>query len=114
MGQSLRGVPGKARVSSPDSDAKSCEIRLSLSGHCVETAARNEFKRLMDGYFAGTGESGGIEERLALLREFIETSDFQALRASDERLSGAVECAVIVYRDGRGGAALRIAGQGRP
>ncbi len=101
-------------MSSPDSDVMSCEIHLSLSGHCVETAARNEFKRLMDGYFAGTGESGGIEERLALLREFIETSDFQALRASDERLSGAVECAVIVYRDGRGGAALRIAGQGRP
>ncbi len=86
----------------------SCEIRLSLSGHCVETAARNEFKRLMDEYFAGAGESVGVEERLALLREFIETSDFKALRASDERLSGAVECTVTVYRDSRGGTGLRI------
>lgn len=91
-----------------------CEIHLGLSGHCIETAARKEFKRLMDEYFAGAGESVGLEERLALLREFIDTSDFQALRASDERLSGAMECAVTVYRDGRGGPALRIAGRESP
>jgi len=83
-------------------------IHLRLSGHCVETSARNEFKRLMDLYFAGADESGDIEQSLALLREFIERSDFQALRASDERLSGAIDCSVSLYRDARGAAVISI------
>ncbi len=86
----------------------SFRVYLRLDGHCVETAARGEFKRLMDRFFSEPDDADDIAERLDLLREFIDTSDFAALRSSDERLSGAVACTVAVYRDGNGAPAVSV------
>ncbi len=86
----------------------SCLVHLRLDGHCVETAARGEFKRLMDRFFSDCGDEPDLGERLELLREFIEISDFAALRSFDERLSGAVPCTVTVYRNESGAPALVI------
>lgn len=75
------------------------QIKIHLSGHCIETGAKNEFRRLMDEYFDSNDPQAGIENRLELLREFIEKSDFKKLRASDERLSGEIETDVLIQRD---------------
>ena len=77
----------------------SIEIRLHLKDHCIETEAKHEFKRIMDSYFNADEESHDLEDRIELLREFLEESDFAQLRSSDPRLSGDTEADVILYRD---------------
>lgn len=74
-------------------------VTLHVEEHCVETAARREFKRLLDEFFtAAGGPDPALEEKIAILREFIEESDFAALRASDARLSGLSKSTVRLYR----------------
>jgi hypothetical protein len=77
-------------------------VILNLNGHCVETAARNEFRRLMDAIFDETGDTSGLEARIELIRAFLDTADFSALRASDTRLAGETEAAVELSRDAGG------------
>lgn len=51
--------------------------------HCIETVARKEYEELARRLL--TGESGAeLEDRLALLREFLETADFRELRRQSE------------------------------
>jgi len=73
-------------------------ITLHLDGHCIETGAKNEFKRLMDLFFDGGDNDSAIEEKIAFLRDFIETADFKKLRAGDERLSGGTKITVEISR----------------
>ena len=75
------------------------KVKLSIRGHCIETAAKNEFKRYMDSYFSSSDVSKEDEEKIQLLSDFLTTSDFSALRAQDDRLSGEVESDVTIYRD---------------
>ena len=51
--------------------------------HCVETTARKEYQRLMQEYLAGKG-SDDSEEKVDLLRTFLETADFRKLRQESE------------------------------
>jgi len=51
--------------------------------HCVETTARKEYQRLMQEYLAGKG-SDDFEEKVDLLRTFLETADFRKLRQESE------------------------------
>jgi len=74
------------------------EARLRLVGHCVETAAKMEFKRLMDAAFEETGDTADLEARIELIRAFLEEADFPALRSSDPRLAGEVEAEVNIAR----------------
>lgn len=78
------------------------DIRLHLNGHCIETEAKRELRRLTDDYFDEKGDPGELEERIELLRGFLTGSDFGKLRSSDERLSGTVEsyCTIIKNPDG--------------
>ncbi len=64
------------------------EIILDLQGHCIETAAKHEYKRLMDQVFTEEISDSSIEEKIELLSDFLNTADFSALRASDEQLAG--------------------------
>jgi len=73
-------------------------VTLHLEGHCVETAARKEFKRLMDALFDETGDAPELEARIELVRAFLDTADFPALRASDGRLAGTEPATVIIAR----------------
>ncbi len=75
------------------------EVILRCVGHCVETAARREFERLMGEYFDGKGKLENIEARIELLSDFLNSADFPALRASDPRLSGEVDSVVIIQRN---------------
>ena len=51
--------------------------------HCVETIARKEYQRLMQEYLAGKG-SDDFEEKVDMLRTFLETADFRKLRQESE------------------------------
>jgi hypothetical protein len=77
-------------------------VNLHLKNHCIETEAKKMFRKMMDDYFTTDDESGVFEEKISLLREFIEGCDFCALRASDMRLSGEVESNVELKRNSRG------------
>ncbi len=74
-------------------------INLFLKDHCIETGAKKELKRLMDQYFEDPDSPDALLEKIELLRRFIEESDFPALRASDERLSGISEATVRISLD---------------
>lgn len=86
------------------------EVILRCAGHCVETAARREFERLMGDYFDGKEDSGIIEAQIALLSDFLNTADFPALRASDPRLSGEVASVVVITRNDDEGYHIGFAG----
>lgn len=77
----------------------SVEIILQCVGHCVETAARREFERLMGNYFDEKGNSENLETRIELLSNFLNTANFPALRASDPRFSGETPGPVALIKD---------------
>ncbi|HOS39063.1 MAG TPA: hypothetical protein PLG31_04960 [Spirochaetota bacterium] len=80
------------------------EILLRTGGgHCIEWAAKREYRTLVDRLIANAErEDPDAEARLALLLEFLEQADFAALRSSDEYLSGEKEATCLLWRDERG------------
>ena len=53
--------------------------------HCIESAARHEFRKAAEAYMQSNKEDKNLEQRLELLRLFLETADFRRLRAESER-----------------------------
>lgn len=83
-------------------------VNLHIKSHCIETEARNEFSRLMDRYFNTDDLEGELDEKIELLRDFLESSDFPKLRSSDMRLSGGQESDVVIKRGEDGNITLEI------
>lgn len=70
--------------------------------HCLETAARREYERLALSLLRGEDPGEGVEEKLELLREFLETTDFRSLRASSEgRIRERGEAWAALFRAGQ-------------
>ncbi len=84
-------------------------MELHVGDHCIETASRKKLKQLMDLYFEDSGPAD-IEEQILVLQDFLEQSDFAALRSSDSRLSGEEESRVWLRRDESGKVVLDFAG----
>lgn len=59
------------------------ELQAELS-RCIETAARDEYQRGVRRLLAGEGEER-LAEKTELLRLFLETADFTALRRESEQ-----------------------------
>jgi hypothetical protein len=57
--------------------------------HCIETVAKNEYERVLGILLKGS-EGRDLEDRLELLRLFLESADFSALRSrcDDALLAG--------------------------
>lgn len=53
--------------------------------HCIETTARQEFTRHKDEYIQRGVEDKALEERMDLLRAFLDTMDFRELRRESEK-----------------------------
>ena len=71
--------------------SRAMEINLRLTQHCIETGARMEFERLVRQYFnKSTSESkiAVLEERLEMLKIFLERADFKSLRSRYPVLNG--------------------------
>jgi len=53
--------------------------------HCIETTARQEFSRSADAYMQQGEGDRKLEQRIELLRAFLETADFKKLRRESEK-----------------------------
>ena len=60
------------------------ELSPSLS-HCIETTARDEFWNSVNQYMEGGQEDKKLEERIELLKAFLESIDFKKLRSQSEK-----------------------------
>jgi hypothetical protein len=60
------------------------ELYPDLS-HCIQTQAKKEHGQTMKRLLAAEGQSGELEERLELLRLFLEEADFMSLRRESEK-----------------------------
>jgi len=49
--------------------------------HCIETAAKEEFWNLVDQYMESRREDKKLEEKIELLKAFLESIDFKKLRS---------------------------------
>ena len=75
------------------------ELTPDLS-HCIETVARREHTAVSRQLLASTGSNRELEEKLEVLKLFLETEDFRQLRAESERmLVEGKRVRFIVYRD---------------
>jgi len=52
---------------------------------CIEGTARQEYKKSADEYIQHGKKDRKLEEKIELLRMFLETMDFRKLRAESER-----------------------------
>lgn len=68
---------------------------------CIETVARREYWKLVRNYFrTGQGDSQ-FEEKVELLRNFLESMDFKKLRRESEpHLREGKKVSFIVYWEG--------------
>lgn len=80
----------------------SIELFTSLS-HCVETAARDEFWSSANQYMQGGRKGKKLEEKIELLRAFLESADFRDLRSQSERylVEGKKVKFVVSWEEGR-------------
>jgi len=60
------------------------ELLPALS-NCVETVAKREYGKTLGKLLAGDEENEELQERIELLRIFLETTDFRKLRAESEK-----------------------------
>ncbi len=55
---------------------------MSLKKHCIETEAKKEYNRLIQGYFKNNSRDKSIDEaRIEALKYFLERVDFPWLRS---------------------------------
>ena len=52
---------------------------------CIETTAKREYWKRVHEYMKMRVEDKGLEERIELLRGFLETADFAKLRSQSEK-----------------------------
>jgi hypothetical protein len=78
------------------------ELFPSLS-HCIETTARDEFWNSANQYMQGGQKDKKLEEKIELLRSFLESADFKRLRSDSERhlLQGKGVSFVIRWEEGK-------------
>lgn len=63
-------------------------VRIELTptlDHCIETTAKLEFAKYSNEYLRKGVEDKDLEERIELLRMFLETMDFRKLRSESEK-----------------------------
>ena len=73
-------------------------IVLDLSEHCIETAAKREYRRLVDVAMSLEADDQDLEEKLTLLKDFLEKTDFRQLRGQRPDLAGGLPVRVSVSR----------------
>jgi hypothetical protein len=83
-------------------------IILHLLNHCIETAAKKEYNRLVEIMLSGNETEPLLSEKIELLRAFLLKYNFQLIRASDDRLSGLTESKVEIFNDKNGDPGFRI------
>ncbi len=73
------------------------EICLKLKHYCIETAAKKEYEKMVNGYFKnGHSDSDKfvVEAKIEALKFFLEQADFRQLRGTYNDLGGSNELKV--------------------
>ncbi len=69
--------------------------------HCVETMARKEYQNLARSYLQEGRDDAEFQEKIEMLRSFLETADFRKLRRESEAyLLKGEKVKFILYREG--------------
>ena len=69
--------------------------------HCVETMARKKYQDLARSYIREGKDDAESQEKIELLRHFLETADFRKLRGESEAyLLKGKKVKFILYREG--------------
>jgi len=69
--------------------------------HCIETMAKREHTMVSKQLLVPGQRNKGLEEKLEILRLFLETADFKKLRAeSEKRLMEGRKIKFVVYLKG--------------
>jgi wyosine [tRNA(Phe)-imidazoG37] synthetase (radical SAM superfamily) len=81
-------------------------IRIELVptlDHCIETVARKEFLKSTDEYVQSGEANKKLENKIELLRAFLETADFRKLRSESEKylIEGNVVKFIIYLKSGK-------------
>jgi hypothetical protein len=78
------------------------ELFPSLS-YCIETKAREEFWNSLKQYMKGGQEDKKLEDRIELLKAFLESMDFKKLRSQSERylIEGKQVKFAIFWKEGK-------------
>lgn len=78
------------------------ELTPTLS-QCIETVSKREYWKSVDEYLKKKTEDKSLEEKIELLRSFLETADFCALRAQSEKhmINGKRVKFTISMKDGK-------------
>jgi len=79
-------------------------IELSPNlAHCIETTAREEFWNSVNRYMESGQEDKKLEERIELLKAFLESMDFKRLRSQSEKylVEGRHVKFVISWKEGK-------------
>jgi hypothetical protein len=58
---------------------------IPTASHCIETTAKREYWKSVDDYLKKANEDKRLEERIELLKAFLETADFSILRQQSEK-----------------------------
>lgn len=80
---------------------------LDLSQRCIEAAARREHRRLCEMILTIPHPEPEVKEKLAVLQEFLEHTDFSRLRAERPELGGGSAVLVAISRSGCGAFQIR-------
>ena len=68
-----------------EGEERTAEVVLTPdSNHCIETVARNEYRRCIDEYFRSDAPTPELEARVETLQRFLEQADFRRLRRESE------------------------------
>lgn len=73
-------------------------ITLQLDGVCIETAAKRHFQMLTREALEVLDPIPALIERAELVRQFLEVTDFAALRAARPELDGRARLKVLIER----------------
>ena len=86
-------------------------IRLDLSRHCVETAIRKRYNRLLTRALKSPGSIAALEQELELLKSALEGFDFGRLRSRFHELAGHRPDLIELEAAAGGSPRLRINGK---
>ena len=73
-------------------------ILLDLTEHCIQTAAKHAYDRLLSTLLADEGPDESAEAHIRILTAFLEQTDFRALRAKHPALRGGAGIVVRLER----------------
>jgi hypothetical protein len=82
---------------------------LHLKNHCIETAAKQERRRIVSALLEvdeSTEEFRRLAEDLELITGFLENSDFRKMRSDRPELAGGADVEVELARDAEAGGAV--------